>query len=132
MVHASSIFENILQKMFMILILKCLVPTCLFLRKFPSFSLLFSVGTGNKKGGQVWVQEMPDHSNWARAFVGNAWDGGHKRARGQFQAWVLLYPNTTNWYCSSILVVYVKFCYIILRVKYFYAILIDQYFTIFS
>ena len=68
----------------MILILKCLVPTYLFLRKFPSFSLLFSVGTGNKKGGQVWVQEMPDHSNWARAFVDNAW--GHKRARGQFQA----------------------------------------------
>ena len=69
MVHASSIFENILQKMFMILILKCLVPTYLFLRKFPSFSLLFSVGTGNKKDGQV--QEMPDHSNWARVFVGN-------------------------------------------------------------
>ena len=53
-------------------------------------------------------------------------------ARGQFQAWVLHYPNTTNWYCSSILVVYVKFCYIILRAKYFYAIVIDQYFTIFS
>ena len=80
MVHASSIFENILQKMFMILILKCLVPTYLFLRKFPSFSLLFSVGIGNKKGGQVWVQEMPDHSNWARAFVGNAW-GAYKGKR---------------------------------------------------
>jgi len=46
------------------------VPTYLFLRKFPSFSLLFSVGTGNKKDGQVWVQEMPDHSNWVRARAG--------------------------------------------------------------
>ena len=65
---------------------------------------------------------------------GHLWvmHGGHIRARGQFQVWVLLYPNTTNWYCSSILVVYVKFCYIILRAKYFYAIVIDQYFTIFS